>query len=91
MQDRLDTRGIRMKFRDDLIKFICEDAGLDAAEFDDNTELFSGGFIDSFTMASILEFIEEAVGVEVAQSDVTLENFDTVARIVAFVEKQRVG
>jgi len=76
-----------MPFRDDLVAFICEDAGLDAADFNDDTELFSGGFIDSFTMASLLEFVEKNAGVEVAQSEVTLENFDTVSRIVAFVER----
>lgn len=80
-----------MAFRDNLVKFICEDAGLNASDFDNDTELFSGGFIDSFTMASLLEFIEEATNVQVAQSDVTLENFDTVSRMVTFVEKQRAG
>lgn len=78
-----------MTFRDDLVTFICEDAGLTASDFNDDTKLFSDGFIDSFTMASILEFIEDKTGVEVAQSDVTLENFDTVSRIVTFVENQR--
>ena len=78
-----------MSFRDELVQFICEDAGLEGSQFNDDTELFSGGFIDSFTMASLLEFIEEKSGVEVAQSDVTLENFDTISRILSFVKKQR--
>lgn len=80
-----------MPFHQDLITFICEDAGLEAGDFSDDTELFSGGFIDSFTMASLLEFIEENAGVEVAQSDVTLENFDTISRIVAFVERAKLS
>lgn len=58
-----------MAFKEDLTAFICEGAGLEPGGFDDETLLFSRGFIDSFTMAS----------------DVTLENFDTVSRIVAFV------
>ena len=78
-----------MEFRKELVDFICEDAGLEASDFNDDTELFSGGFIDSFTMASLLEFVEEKAGVQVEQSDVNLENFDTVSRIIAFVEKQR--
>ena len=78
-----------MTFRDELVTFICEDAGLKSSDFNDETELFSGGFIDSFTMASLLQFIEEKTGLEVSQSDVTLENFDAVSRIVAFVENQR--
>lgn len=78
-----------MSFKTALVTFICEDAGLSETDFGEHTELFSGGFIDSFTMASLLEFIEETTGVEVAQSDVSLENFDTVARIVSFIERAK--
>lgn len=80
-----------MTFKDDLVAFICDDAGLNAGDFDDETELFSKGYIDSFTMSSLLAFVEDHAGVEVAQSDVTLENFDTVTRIVAFVDRLRQG
>ena len=77
-----------MSFRDDLIAFISEDAGIDATEIGDDTLLFSEGFIDSFTMSSVLAFIEEQKGIQIEMSDVTLENFDSVSRILAFLERQ---
>ncbi|WP_273502919.1 acyl carrier protein [Paracoccus sphaerophysae] len=77
-----------MSFRDDLIAFIGEDAGIDRAEIGDDTLLFSEGFIDSFTMSSVLAFIEEQKGIQIEMSDVTLENFDSVSRIIAFVDRQ---
>ncbi len=80
-----------MAFRDDLIMFIREDAGLSASDFDDDTALFSDGLIDSFTMASLMEFIEEKTGVEVGPADVTLDNLDSVSRIVRYVETVLAG
>lgn len=77
-----------MSFRDDRIAFIGEDAGIDRAEIGDDTLLFSEGFIDSLTMSSMLAFIEEQKGIQIEMSDVTLENFDSVSRIIAFVDRQ---
>lgn len=49
------------------------------------TALFSSGLLDSVAMMGIIGFIEEQGGFDVRPADVTLENFDTVARIVAYV------
>jgi len=55
------------------------------AEADGETLLFSSGLLDSVAMMRIIGFIEEQAGFDVRPADVTLENFDTVARIVAYV------
>lgn len=54
-------------------------------EADGETLLFSSGLLDSVAMMGIIGFIEEQAGFDVRPADVTLENFDTVARIVAYV------
>ena len=72
--------------RDDLLRFICEDAGLDPADIDETTPLFSSGLIDSFTVTSLIAYIEDETGAEIEQSSVTLENFDTVAGMMRFLE-----
>ena len=46
------------------------------------------GYIDSFTMTAIIAFIEEGFGITVPQSEVTLENFDTVDNMAAFIQRQ---
>lgn len=79
-----------MAFRDDLIVFLSEDASIDPSDISDETLLFSDGFIDSFTMSSVLAFIEEHKGIQIEMSDVTLENFDSISRILAFVDRQAV-
>jgi acyl carrier protein len=73
-----------------LRSFIAEDTGLAPSDFTDETELFSEGFIDSFTMTSVIGWLEEQTGIQIPQSAVTLENFDTISRMVAFVARETV-
>jgi acyl carrier protein len=55
----------------------------------EDTALFSDGTIDSVGMIELITFLEDEVGIEVGQADVTLENFDTVARILDFVRARQ--
>jgi acyl carrier protein len=66
-----------------VLDYLREDhavTGVDAG-----TELFSSGLLDSVAMMGIIGFIEEKAGFDVRPADVTLDNFDTVARIVDYV------
>ncbi|MFV0292947.1 MAG: acyl carrier protein, partial [Paracoccus sp. (in: a-proteobacteria)] len=72
-----------------LREFIAEDTGMELSEFNEDTELFSEGYIDSFTMTSVIGWLEEETGISIAQSAVTLENFDTINRMVAFVAREK--
>jgi acyl carrier protein len=42
-------------------------------------------------MIDLIVFIESEAGFEIAQEDVTMENFDTVTRILAFVATRADG
>lgn len=75
-------------FASKLHEFIVEETGMDATEFNAETALFSEGYIDSFTMTQIIAMIEEEAGITVAQSDITLENFDTIGRMAAYVQRE---
>jgi acyl carrier protein len=72
--------------RGDLRRYLQEKQGLDPGDFADNTMLFSSGLIDSFSMVDLILFIEDAIGCRVHPADVTLDNFDSIDRILAFVE-----
>lgn len=58
--------------------------GLDRATLDDNTGLFSRGLIDSLSVMDLVFFVEREIGQAVPPANITLENFDSIARIVAF-------
>jgi acyl carrier protein len=72
--------------RETLRRYLHEQQGLESEEFDDDTLLFSSGLIDSFSMVNLIMFIEDAAGVQVHPAEVTLDNFDSIERILAFVE-----
>lgn len=67
----------------DVIDYLQNDLAVDQ-ELDEQSPLFSTGLLDSVSMMNLILFIEQRSGAEVRPSDVTLDNFDTVARIVAY-------
>lgn len=76
-----------MSLRANLIAFLQESRRL--SDVDEDMSLFSDGTIDSVGMIDLITFIEDSTGIEVGQSDVTLENFDSIARIVAYVRSKQ--
>lgn len=69
----------------EIHSFLMEETGMAEEEFGYDTKLFSDGFIDSFTMTAVLAFLEEEAGVQIPQSEIKLENFDTINNMVNFV------
>lgn len=66
-----------------LRDFLAFDVG-----HDPETELFSNGALNSVAMLNLIAFVEETSGIQVRPEQVTLENFDTPARIVRFAQSQ---
>lgn len=59
---------------------------IDHGSLDDNTRLFSSGLIDSLSVMELVSFVESTIGQIVPPAEITLENFDSVNRIVRFAE-----
>jgi D-alanine--poly(phosphoribitol) ligase subunit 2 len=72
-----------------LVEYLRHQTGTE--ELDAKTTLFSDGTVDSVGMVDLISFLETEGGFEIAQDDVTLENFDTVTRILAFVASRSAG
>ncbi|MDT1061319.1 acyl carrier protein [Paracoccus sp. CPCC 101403] len=70
--------------REDLISYLRDDQNIHEP-IGAETELFSSGLLDSVSMVGLIGFIEEQTGSAIQPADVTLENFDTVDRILAYV------
>jgi acyl carrier protein len=54
--------------------------------FSDDKMLVDGGMIDSIEMLSVILRLEDELGVEVPDSDLTPANFGSVDRMVAYFE-----
>lgn len=79
------TQDLKPLIRDLLV----EETGIDPGEIGDDTPLLSSGMVDSFALITILTAIESATGLTIEQDDLTLDNFDTLNHIQAFVAEQR--
>lgn len=77
--------------KDELLTFLNKKLGIDTASIDDSTLLFSSGMVDSFSLVSLITFIEKKGGFRMNPLDVSLENMDNVERILAFVERKTSG
>ncbi|MGB0220259.1 MAG: acyl carrier protein [Sinimarinibacterium flocculans] len=69
-----------------LLQFLRDELGVDVAAIDGTTPLFSRGLIDSFALVSLMTFVESSAGLRIRPDEVTLDNFDSVDRILGFVE-----
>lgn len=71
-----------------LIEFIEGEIIVDDIALEAETDLLLTGAVDSLGVIRITHWMEETTGIVVDPSDVTLENFQTVAKMAAYLEAQ---
>jgi len=59
----------------------------DDREITATTRLISGGIVDSFSMVSLLRFLEKKYSIRIPDAEATPDAFDTVQSIVALVRR----
>lgn len=76
---------------DQIRRFILENYLFtdDPAQLGLDDSLLGRGIVDSTGMLEIILFIEEQLGVKVADNEMVPENLDSVNRIAAFVTSKR--
>jgi len=52
--------------------------------------LFQDRLLDSLNMVSLMNFLEKTFGIDINTSEVTLENLDSVQKMIEFVQKKTV-
>ena len=61
----------------------------DGSEHPADASLLEGGVIDSIGVLTLVTWIEEAFGFTVEDDEVLPENLDSIASIVAYVERKQ--
>ena len=74
---------------DDLLSFVATDVALDGIAVEANTDLLLTGAVDSLGVIRITQWMEDELGLEVDPADVTLDNFQTVERMLSFIERSQ--
>ncbi len=79
-----------MSVQQKVKQFIVENFYIsNPAELADDTLLVTNGFVDSTGMLEIISFLESEFVIRIADTETTPENLESIARIVAFVERKR--
>ena len=80
-----------MELKEQIRKFI--EANLvvfeDEADFTDSDNIFEMGFVNSLFAMKLVSFIEQEFGIEVDNEDLEISNFNSVDRIVAYIENKK--
>lgn len=53
---------------------------------DDETPLLTSGLVDSLGIVRLTAFIEDRLGVKVPLEDITIENFEALGLLVAYLQ-----
>jgi acyl carrier protein len=82
-----------MSVSTDIEQFILDELtqGRGITEIAPDENLLSKGIVDSHGVMELVGFLEQRYGISVGDEDLTPENFESVQRIEAFVERKRNG
>jgi acyl carrier protein len=72
-----------------LKTYLGDRMGLDTTTLAEETPLFSSSLLDSFSMVDLIMFIEKESGLRLNPTDVSLDNLDSIGRILKFIEARR--
>lgn len=72
-----------------LVAFINDEVSTATDPVVADTDLLLTGAVDSLGVVRITQWLEDNYSIEVDPLEVTLENFQTVERMVAYVESKR--
>lgn len=71
-----------------LLKFVQEEVCSGDLTLSGDTDLLLTGAVDSLGVIRITQWLEDETGIEVDPGDVTLENFQTVDRMVGYARSR---
>ena len=74
--------------QDDIYELLSDELGVETDDIEPDTLLFSSGIVDSFALVTMMMFVEERAGIRISPTDVNLDNFDSINRILAFAQRQ---
>ena len=76
------------EFASSLLKFVRSEVAAAGVDVESDTDLLLTGAVDSLGVIRITQWLEDETGIEVDPADVTLENFQTVDRMIAYARSR---
>ena len=78
----------KVKIKNDIIKFLQQDCGVSKKQLSDAKKIFSSGLLDSLDIMKIILFFEKNYSISISPLEVSIDHFDTVDLMVAFVQRR---
>ena len=69
----------------EIKEFLEVELAVDTGNLDVDAPLFSSGIVDSFALVSLMTFLEDEADIRVSPSEVNLDNMDSIARIIQYL------
>jgi acyl carrier protein len=78
-----------MDHTSELLKYIGDNfSATNTISVDAETSLFQDQILDSLNLVELITFVETQFGIKVAPSEVSIDNLDSVSRIVGFIQRK---
>ena len=79
-----------MEIKDSVRQFITTNFYVaDATKLTDEASLLDQGIIDSTGVLELVGFLESEYGIQLADDEIVAENLDSIAAIIAFVQRKK--
>ena len=75
--------------RSELLNFIVNNFMVDLEDVPLDKSLIDEGIIDSFGLVEIATFLEKVFDIKVDEEDMIRENFGSVNKLIAYVQRKR--
>jgi acyl carrier protein len=83
----MDLNSMKEELRQYILKNFLP--GEKPSNLHDDTPLRTSGIVDSVGMLQMVSFVEERFGIEVEAYEASVENFDRIEDIAAFINSKR--
>lgn len=80
----MDDAAAESDVRGYLLRELIRDDEIDLAR---DEAIFSSGLLDSFSVTQLICFLEDRFGVKISIADVTIEDFDTIGRMLVLLDR----
>ena len=84
MSSLQDPEGFERK----LLDFLHHELEVPEAELDREAALVTTGLMASMDLVRLASHLERELGIEIPDRDITTENFDSIAKTIAFTERR---
>jgi acyl carrier protein len=78
-------------FMADMLGWLNEEIAPNGVVITPETQLFAGRLLDSLRVLELIAFTEQAIGSAIPDSQIRMDNFQTVSRIASVFLREREG